>query len=138
MSGSSWQDPAVKGNPYAAGFISATDEADNYRVRSAKTRLPKRFYRVSLHRDGTEFDTCNCDAPVRCWHIDAARLRQMIDSQVASAEFLYRDASLAELQAEDARLRAELAEADNWLVRSQLGVVGDQVLDRLIGAEVAA
>lgn len=130
MSGSSKQDPLVKGNPFAAAW---DERARLWLVRSANVRTPDRTYRVSA--DGGD---CDCDAPGPCWHRQIIPLADQVASVQASARSYYAGWRLADLRAEDARLHALLVERDTWFERAQLSVVGDEILDRLLGAEQAA
>lgn len=131
------QDPARK-NPYAAKFLREHGDRDDYLVESASS---EDIYLTQLHRTDPALDHCSCPAPKPgdtrykgpCWHIFMARLREQMERVEANSHALYRDWGLVELANEDARLREVLAAADSWLVRCQLGVVGD-----LVGAYFAA
>ncbi len=122
------QDPTIKGDPYAATWDA---EAVCWRVRSASA--PTGSYAVDLERRA-----CSCRATVPCWHLEAAAAMEGLVRQAANCRRMYRGFTLAELQAEDARLRALLAAFDDRLVRAQLGVVGDHILDRLALDDAAA
>jgi hypothetical protein len=129
------QDAEVKGNPYAATFMRAHLNSDDYLVQSASS---EDVYLTSVHHEDAGQDRCSCLAMKPCWHISAARLRQQIERWTANAENFYRNWSLAQLQGEDARLRAVLAEADSWLTRAQYGVICDLVLACLAEAQEVA
>jgi hypothetical protein len=124
------QDESIKNNPFEVSW----DEGERaWLVRSASEA--GRFYVVE--RDGRH---CGCDAPGMCWHRQIVPLADEIASVQASARSYYAGWRLADLVAEDARLRAIWARAEGpaWFERAQWSVVGDEVLDRLLGAEVAA
>ncbi len=124
------QDPLIKGNPFSATW---DDDERAWRVQSASEA--GRFYVVE--RDGRH---CGCEAPGVCWHRAIVPLADELASVQAAARSYYAGWRLADLRAEDARLRAIVAGADGpaWFERAQWSVVGDEVLDRLLGAEVAA
>ena len=124
------QDLWTKSNPYTANFLRAHGVYDDYLVQSASS---EDVYVTSIHRDDPELDRCSCPARVPCNHMHRARLRRDLERVECNSHALYRDWGLVELANEDARLREELAAADSWLTRSQLGVVGT-----LIGAYFAA
>lgn len=120
-------------DPYRAAFFRARPDVDEYLVRSATT---DDAYLTALHRDDPARDRCSCPARVPCRHIDEARLLQQLERAEANALALYRDWALPRLAVEDARLRLLLAEADSWLLRAQLGVVG-ALLDARLDGEMA-
>lgn len=128
------QDPAIRGNPYAALFLRAHGESDDYLVQSASS---EDAYLTSLHRDDPDRDRCSCPARGHCHHIDSARLMRQIERVTANAETYYRGWGLLALQAEEQRMMQELRDADSWLLRSQIGVIGDAILARLTESEAA-
>jgi hypothetical protein len=114
------QDPAIKGNPWMA---EPTGVEGEYLVRSASD---DRRYPVDILTS-----SCRCDAWGLCWHLRAAELRQAIDVEQRKCRAMYASYTLAELQAEDARLRAELEALDTHLLRAQYDVVGELIADYL-------
>jgi len=134
------QNPEIKGNPYAATYtheeFGREATYDVYRVLSASGGRPYET-EVATSPDNPDYDRCSCKASGTCWHRSAARLRRLIDRQTRGSECFYATWGIAELIDEGARLNTVLAEADSWLVRAQLGVVGDAILDRLNRREAA-
>jgi hypothetical protein len=129
------QDPDIRGNPYACAYLHSNDEGDIYLVKSAS--LAGRVYFAAIHPTDPDEDDCSCQATARCWHLDAARLMQQIERVAANTASHYATWQLAEMEAEDARLRAELADADSWLLRAQLGEVGTRIGELLARQEAA-
>lgn len=136
MSGSSKQDPLIKGNPFMAAW---DEQRRRWLVQSASG---ERRYAVNP-TDGR----CSCGSSYTCWHLGIIPLAEEIDHSQAAARSYYASWRLADLRAEDARLRAIVTSAAGdavpaarraWFERAQLSVVGDEILDRLVGAEVAA
>jgi hypothetical protein len=129
MSGSSKQDPRVKGNPFAATW---DERLRHWTVQSASG---KGRYIVDPDQG-----RCTCESPHRCWHLGIIPLADQIASVQAAARSHYAGWRLADLQAEDAGLRAVVATAEAgtgrraWFELAQLSVVGDEILDRLASA----
>lgn len=116
MAGTRKQDPQVKGNPWMA---EPTNVVGEYLVRSASGN---HRYPVNIFTSH-----CPCGAWGLCWHLRAAELRQGIDQQQANTRAMYANWTLRELQEEDARLRAVLAETPSYLIAAQYDVVGDYI-----------
>jgi hypothetical protein len=117
-------------DPYRATLFRARPDCDEYLVESATT---EDAYVTGIHHASPGLDRCSCPARVPCRHMQEARLRQHIERVEANTLALYRDWALPRLAVEDARLRLLLAEVDSWLVRAQLGVVGNVIGERLDG-----
>lgn len=127
-----------KGSPYAAELLGSDDLGEHFRVPSAS--LPDYHYTVTLASDG-EHDSCSCEAGkfgTLCWHVEAARLRSILLGLDANCRRHYATWTLAELQAEDARLRAVMVEHDGWLIRGQYSVLGDRVAELSAAQQAAA
>lgn len=109
------QNPLVRNNPWLVEMLG-----DNKaRVPSASGGQP---YLVDLAAN-----YCNCDAHGSCWHKSAAELRARLDVTIANCRARYAHMRLAALVAEDARLRAVLAEDDSISIRAQYGVLGEMI-----------
>lgn len=120
------QDPDVKNNPFSAQW---DEQRHAWLVQSASG---KGHYEVD-----PETRRCSCEAPVACWHAFIVPLADELASVQASARSYYAGWRLADLRAEDARLRAIVDTADGpaWFDRAQYAVVGEAILDRLIADE---
>lgn len=120
------QNALIRNNPWLVEMLG-----DN------KARVPSasgdRTYLVDLAAN-----YCNCEAHGSCWHLDTAELRARLDVTVANCLNRYSKMRLAELRAEDKRLRAVLAEHDSISVRTQYGVCGDMIALCFCDSQVAA
>ena len=109
------QNPLVRNNPWLVEMLG-----DNKaRVPSASGGQP---YLVDLAAN-----YCNCDAHGSCWHKSAAAERARLDVSYANSFRRYSRMRLTALQAEDARLRALLAEQDDHSLRAQYTALADAI-----------
>lgn len=116
------QDPNVKGNPW---LLTWDDEAARWIVPSASGPLR---YAVDLNA-AAAWDwqnACTCLAQRRCWHIDAAELREQLDDCLAKCLRHYAGWSRRELEDEDLRLRVIMSvEGAGPFLMTQYTALGD-------------
>lgn len=127
------QDANVKGNPW----LLTRNESGNWLVPSATTG---RVYTVNtaLSRIGDYRLACQCEASQHdrlCWHASTAELREQLDDCLAKCLRHYARWTIAELQAEDLRLRVIMSvEGAGPFLLTQYTSVGDTLAAKLAHA----
>lgn len=139
------QDREIKGNPWLVTPIpSPGRDGELWLVPSASGGGD---YTVDLAALAAGVDwraVCTCVCQRRCWHVDAALLRQRLDAIKANCDQHYTGWSLDSLTVEDRRLRALFAHPDleprsagAHFLTVQYAAVGDAILAHTAVPEAA-
>lgn len=132
------QDREIKGNPWLVTPIASPGRDDDLWLVPSASGGPDYTVDLLALAAGVDFRAvCTCVCTRRCWHIDAAVLRRQLDRVAANCARHYDGWALADLQAEDRRLRALFADAPSHFLTVQYAALGDAILARSAVPEAA-